>query len=92
MILYEDYFEPSTRPYTSSQEHLHEWLLLLDMLLDFCLDNKLKESDQPDKLMMKGLAVTHQEIRKYLDEPPVLRGIYSRSAMFTLQVEMALAH
>lgn len=92
MVLYEDYFEPSSAPYIAAREHLQESLLLLDMLLDFCLDNKLKDCEQPDKIMTRGLAVTHQEIRKHLQEPPVMRTVMKRSAMFTLQVETAAEH
>ena len=92
MRLYVDYFEEekSLSPYGSMEELITEALHLLDLLLESYLD---KKGGYPENgVLSRGLVVTDDEIRSYLETPAFLREAEETDPLLSDQVRLARSH
>ena len=73
MRIYEDYFDRGLRKkaYSSAGEEREDYLRLLDMILEACLEFRGLHSK--GKLYSRGLVITESEIRSYFEMPPGAR-------------------
>lgn len=92
MILYRDYFdeEETLIPYVSGEEHIREYLHLLDMLLEQYL-SRGKDVDQ-DEDWPGGFAAVQAEVRNHIQRSPFLRYSDEKDPVFVMQIAMARSH
>lgn len=92
-MIYEKYFSKDmiNEPYENPDEQLYEAMSFLDMLLE----NRLKQRGglvQDPPLYSRGLAVTHEELVKYLEAKEQERTASGQDDGFAEEAERAFAH
>ena len=89
MYCYTDYFDPDQEgiPYEPGEE-LADYITLLDMLLERCLERKGFYKEK--KPFSRGLVITESEIRQYFSTAPLLRDVEDGSFFAEYQDAMEL--